>query len=335
MKFINEIKIFINNAGYDKLFLTMLPGFLAIVSASNIFTFDIINGFFIIISILFFQLSSKIIDDFIDWINLIPKELANIEKIGIRGRFDKCSYYIKDNKNPKLYFYWAIVLILIALSIFTFVSFHNNFKMFLPLCFAIILLYINYGEKAKKIRTVISSETIIAMLCAPITMISIFYASTRCITFNLVFLSIIIYFFIFNICYTSSLLNLKIDMMTGKFTFPCIIKSQKYIIYFTIFFNFFPYLLTYLGIIFNILPKYAYLTFLLIPHTIWLTYLCILYIIKPQKLVKWHFLMGMDKYKIKNEQEGLSWYTTRYYLARNIFFIYVLILILSFLITFN
>ncbi len=328
MKIISFIENFLDNSGYDKLFLTSLPGLCAIVFANSIFTFKFAIGIIFFLAIILLQLGGKILDDYGDWVNGNPQKRLHYEQTGIRGRFDKCYYYLNNAQSPRVYLNIALFLIWIFfITLLSFCITDHSLLLLIPIILISLFAYINYSKKAKPLLSKIGSEAILAFLCGPLNMLTIFYASTRCITPEIISVSVIFFFFIFNICFIGSILNLKSDIMTGKTTFPIILNKQNYIAYFTIFFNIFPYILTYFFINCNLLPRYSYLAFTLLPLSIWLSYLVILYIKEPQKVIKWHFLMGADKYAVENEQNNLSWYSVRYNFARNIFVMYSLIVI--------
>ena len=134
---------------------------------------------------------------------------------------------------------------------------------------------------------------------------------------------------VFNLCFISSTLNKKADMITDKITFPIIINNEKYEIYFSLFFTFIPFILTYTAISLNIMPMFSYITFILIPQAIWQFYLMYQFKKTPQNSTKWNILMGADKYKTQNEQNNLSWFSVRYNFARNIFVTYGIILAIT------
>ena len=328
MKFTNFLEKFLDNAGYDKLFLTAVPGLCAIVFANSVFTFNFSLGIIILFSVILIQLAVKIFDDYMDWILGNPQKRLQYEQTGMRGRFDKCKYYLNEEQNPRIYFYIALFLTLISLIIFISVSvIRQNILLILPLILLFVAGYINYSPKGKKILSKTGSEVLLAFICGPLNMLTIYYASTKCITLEIIALSVIFFFFILNICFIGSILNLKSDIMTEKVTFQIILNNSNYVIYFTVFFNIFPYILTYFSIYYKFLTVYSYISFILLPLSLWLIYLIILYIKEPQKNIKWHFLMGADKYATQNEQNNLSWYSVRYNFARNIFVMYSIIII--------
>ena len=336
MKLLNYINDFFDNCGVDKLFLSVIPAFLAAVLACNVFTYNLKLCIFSLIAVILVQIVIKFFDDFVDWSKKLPLERQEIEEKGIRGRYDKAIYYLGENGiNPKNYFYISLFLLALSIGILIFISFScRNVLILIPIIVILFLGFINYSQKLKHIIAKIGSETITAAICAPITMFFVFFASSKCLTTLIIYASLIMFFFVLNICFTASILNQKIDIMTNKTTLPVIINNQNMLIFIIIFLNLIPYLLTAAAIILNILPKTSYFTLLLIPHSIWLTYLCIQYIRNPQILYKWHFLMGFSKYSVQDEQNGISWYTTRYNLARNIFFAYTIILIFTVIRTF-
>lgn len=336
MKLLNSVKDYFNNCGRDKLFLTAIPSFLAMVAACNVFTFNLKICLLSFIAAELIQISVKFFDDFFDFVKGYPVRRQRIEETGIRGRFDKAVYYLgENNKKPLVYFWATLAILFLTLLIFVFISFYNrNVIMLLPIIIVLFMGFVNYSGQFKKVINKIGTEIIIAFLCAPVCMLFIFYSSTRCITPQIVYLSLIMFFFVLNTCFISSVLNQKVDIMTDKNTLPVIINKPTLLILLIITFGIIPYLLTFIGIISNIMPKLSYFTFLLIPHSIWLMYLCIQYIRNPQVLYKWHFLMGFDSFYIENEKNGISWYTTRYNLSRNIFFSYTIILIITFICSF-
>ena len=325
MNKIKNIFLFFNNAGFDKLFLTAMPAFYAISASCFVFTNNLPNSILMFIGIICLQLSIKIFDDFIDLYDGKIEQRLQIEQTGMRGRYDKGIYFYKNS--PRKYFYTAIILSICFLIASIYISFSQ--KSFLILIFVIfisILGYINYSSKTKYIIKKTGTEFIVAFLCSFGNIFLVFYSGAKCLTPQIAAASLITFFFIFNISYISSILNLKVDIMTKKTTFAAFINNSAMRIWFLIFFTLFPYILTYTSISFNIFPKTAYLTFLLIPHSIWLIYLVILYETKPQVQIKWNILMGPNKYKIIDEQNGLSWYNVRYNFARNIFCTYMIII---------
>lgn len=333
MKFFNEIKDFLNNSQKEKLFLTVFPSLFVLTLASFEENFNIFIGLLSIISIVLLHLSINILDDYIDWIQNNPLIRQTNEQIGIRINTNKASYYLNYNKNPRHYFYFSILLIGLSLIIcFSISHYYKSLFLIFLLLITVFSAILNYTKKFRKAVTIIGTEAIISFLASTVSMSYVYFASTKNLTYNVISLSLIFLFCIQNINYIASILNIKIDTITNKTTFPIYLKKEKSIIYFLLFYALFPYILVNTAININLLNNYAYFTFLLIPHSIWLAYICILHIKFPEKIIKWNKLMGLNKNQIEDEQNNISWYTIKYKLARNIFCIFTFILIVSLLI---
>ena len=276
------------------------------------------------------QYSAQILDDYLDWVYSKTTKRLELEQTGIRGLYTKAAYFLKDKKLPRIYFYAALILALVAITVFIFVS--VNSKNFLLLLFLVLLplfLFINYHPKFKKIINFTGTEFLCAVLCSFMTIICVFYASAKCVIFPIIYIGLISFFFIYNLLYTASLLNLKPDIMTEKTTMPIILKNENLQFIFSVFLTIFPFILLPIGVFYEILPKFSLIAEVLIFHAIWFLYLIYLFIKKPQKIIKWHFLMGLDKAEVENEQNNIGWYTVRYNLLINIYMIFFLILIIS------
>ena len=330
MQTIEFLKNFLKDAGANKLFLTVFPSFCAIVSASNTFDFNITNGLIVLFAAILIQLSIQLFDDFIDWVSGSTIKRQELEQSGIRGLYTKSAYALNNKKLPRTYFYTAIIFFIIGVNrIFYVCRLINDYKLLLGLLMVILFGFVNYYPKNKKVMEYLGSEIFVATLCAPILMVSTFYACAKCIIPQIVLLSFILFFIIYYICLVGSTLNLKPDIMTQKTTLPIMINNSDKNLIILFFIGIIPFLLSLVGIIFEIIPKYSYSVFLLLPYYFWHFYLMYIFEKDPQKQVKWHFLMGEDSKKIENEHLGYSWYTVRYNFIRNIFIMYSIILAIS------
>lgn len=330
MNFIVGIKTFLNNLGKDKLFLTFIPCFCATISANNTFNFNLINGIIFIFAVILIQLGVQVFDDFIDWITCKTAERKDLEQTGVRVLYSKGNYMLTNKKNARLYFYISAVLILTALIVLSILCKKiQDYKLLINIPILITFGLIYYLPLLNKYTNKLGTEIIIAIICAPITIVSTFYASAKCLIPQLYAISVIFFFMIFNLCYISSMLNIKSDILTKKTTFPMVLNNEKYEIYFSLFFTIFPFVLTYLSISLKLLPIYSYITFLILPQALWQFYLMYKFKKAPQDNVKWHILMGEDSHKIENEQNNISWYSVRYNFARNIYIAYGIILAVS------
>ena len=326
MNFVKSIKTFYENSGYDKLFLSVLPAFCAFICAGNTFLFDFNKGFLFLISVIFLHISIKIFDDFIDWINGNPQKRAELEQTGIRALTSKCSHFLNKSSNPRFYFYISLFLFIFAIFLLGTI---NIWLCLVVLTFLIISGLINYHSKFYKILSKIGTEIIISILCAPVSMTILYFVCAKCIRLQIAYLSIIIFFAIIPVLIIPSILNIKSDKITNKTTLPLILNNKKITLCLLFLFIVLPYILIVSGVYFNVLPKLSLITLLLLGHSTWLFYLLLLFEKEPQKIIKWSFLLGEDKYKIKNEQKNISWFTIRFNFARNIYVSFIFLLIIS------
>ena len=180
MDVFNNFKKFFENAGWDKLFLSVMPGFCAIIATNQVFTNNLLNSFLMFLGIICLQLSIKIFDDFIDWVDGKPQQRQQLEQTGMRGRFDKCIYFYENS--PRKYFYFSLLLFLYFLFTIVYISYsQKSILIFIPAIFIPILGCINYSNKTKPIIEKFGTEFVIAFLCSFINMFLIFYAGTKCI----------------------------------------------------------------------------------------------------------------------------------------------------------
>ena len=330
MKLNENVVRFFKTAGRDNLCFTEIPALCAIILAENIFESDFWYGMLIFIACLLFQMSAQIFDDFFDWITSKTTKRQELEQTGVRGVYTKSSHFLTDKSLPRIYFFMALLITIIALLIFAFVSISS--KKFLILLFLIplpLFFLFNYHSRFRKIMNFIGTEFLCAILCSFITIFCVFYTCAKCVTLPVIFIGLLSFFFTYNLLYTASLLNLKPDIMTEKTTMPIILKGANKQLAFSIFLTLFPFILLPLGVYYGILPKISLISELLIFHSIWFLYLIYLFIKEPQKIIKWHFLMGPGKDEIENEQSSLGWYTVRYNFLENIYLIFFLVIILS------
>ena len=332
MDLCQKIIDFYKNAGHNKLCLTSVPSLCAIIIAEGIFNSYFFAGIFIMIACIFFQISVQIFDDYIDWIFSKTQKRLELEKTGIRGLYTKSVHFLSDKKLPRKYFYLAILFAIIAIAIFIADSIiFNNYMIILFLLPPLLFFLINYCLKFKKILNFTGTEFLCAISCSFLTMFCVFYASAKCITMPLAVVALILFFLIYNLLYTASLLNLKPDIMTEKSTMPIILKNENIQFLFSVFLTLFPFVILPIAVYYEILPKFSLTAEFLIFHSVWFLYLIYLYIKAPQKIIKWHFLMGLNKNEVENEQKNIGWYTVRYNLFENIFLIFSLILIITFI----
>lgn len=329
MKLISFLVEFYKNTGHNNIFLTALPAIYGIISGLNIFTFNFKYAILICLACIIMQLCAQFLDDYLDWIFAKTLKRLELEQTGVRGLYTKCNYFLENKNLPKLYFYIAIFLFIIAISIFIYVSIvSKNYRILFFLIPLPIFLLINYFPKCINLLRAIGTEFLCASLCSFLTMICVFYASTNCIITSVIYIALTFLFFTYNILYTASVLNLKCDILTEKNTLPVILKHENLIFIYSILLTLIPFILIPFGVYLKILPKFSLISELLIFHSIWFLYLIYLYIKQPQKITKWHFLLGYNENGIDNEHKNIEWYTIRCNLIKNIYTTYSFILIL-------
>ena len=330
MEFTDKIRVFLNNSGYNNLFISFFPALFTVILANNIFTFNYISACLAVIVCIFLNMSTKIFDDFLDFILSKTKTRLELEKTGIRGLYTKGSHFIDNKTLARKYFYYSIFFLVIALSLIILTCYIlKDCKLLLFVLLLSAIGIINYHPKFKHLLNHTGYEIFAAVSNSFILMLFVFYSSSKCLTFDAFYIALIVFFLSFNIFYTSSLLNQKPDIITQKMTLPIIIKKENLQFLFSVFLTLFPFLLTFTGIYLKILPKISAAVFLLIFHSIWFLYLIFIFLKEPQKPVKWHILMGINTQSDINEQNNQSWYFVRYNLLRNIYITYLFILTIS------
>jgi 1,4-dihydroxy-2-naphthoate octaprenyltransferase len=132
-----------------------------------------------------------------------------------------------------------------------------------------------------------------------------------------------------NILYTHSSIDLEADKSVGKLTLAGLIPARKGRLAVSFFLSFSPYVAIALCVGFSLLKTWFLLTFLTLPLAIALMLSILEFCRAPDATPVRRWWYGpMEKWK-DIEDAGISWFMVRWYLARNLFTAFTILIIIA------
>lgn len=323
---IKTIRFWIDNARYTALPQSVTPALLAIAMASNGAYFSWLLALVALFGVIFAHLAMNLSDDYFDYKNGDYNRRAKASQ-GMRVRIAKCEYLSQGKATLN-----QLLLVMIVFFILSFIcggiiiSFRGWNITFLVLVAGVLGLGYSFPWLRLSYRGL--GELVVGAMFGPLLMVGVYFASSGVFDIPVLFVSIAVGLLVTNIVYSHSILDVECDKSIDKITFAQILGTKKYILSFSFFCCFLPFIIIFLGVYLDYLHWTFLFSFLTLPMAI--------YLFKsmkdfcnnsPSELEPKWFLGKMERWD-KIKESGIDWFMFRWYLARNLVSFFCLILMI-------
>ncbi len=324
----NIISTWFNNARSISLPQSLLPATLAIVMASNQGDFSFWMGALAFLGVVFAHLGMNLVDDYFDYQVKDGEVRSKLNSEGMRSRIAKYPYLLDGSA--------TVGDLKLAIFVFGTLAAACGVGVILwrdPLIIAIIalcglLLGVSYSGFPFRLSFHGLGELVIGVMFGPLLMIGCYYAACGEITSQIVLISIPVGLLVTNIVYSHSVMDALPDAKINKMTFARLLKTDALMIGASAIFNFLPFVIIAVAIIFGKLSPYYSVVVVLLPMAIYLfSSLCSF--IKCEKIdLEPKFWMGPMSQWTEIKEAGLEWFMIRWLVARNLISFFCLFLII-------
>ena len=327
-----NFRMWLKNSRTVALPQSLLPAIAAMCMASTVENFNIFLAIISIVGVIFAHLSSNLFDDYFDYKKEKSDYRNKLAHNGIRARISKCFYLISGQNTVEQLLVASIIFGSIALIAgFSIWWFRGNEIIFFALIGA--FFGISYSGYPFRLSYNGLGEPTIGVMFGPLLMTGVFFAATGTISPAILFVSFPIGMLVTNIVYSHSIMDFEPDKRVGKRTFAGLINNKNGMLIASFIFNFVPFVIIILGVLFNYLDVLYLAVFLTFPMAINLFYLMVQYHKAPDKEFSPKFWMGPFEKWEEKVNNGIGWFMIRWMLARNLLSFFCLIIALISLIS--
>lgn len=319
--------IWVKNARYAAIPQSLLPALVAIAFASNSDRFSPLLALLSVLGVVFAHLGANLFDDYFDAKKNDSSYKDRMAAQGIRSRIAKCNYLSDGSATIKQLFFAALSFVFVALFLGTIILFYRWEQWLSILMIVGLTGFISLFYSAWPFRLSYKGlgEFCIALLFGPLLMQGVFVASSRSVSYPLLFFSFPIGILVANVVYTHAILDYEPDKFIQKKTLAVVLNNKNWMNFFSFLFNFSPFLIILAGVVLQIIPAIYLLAFIALPLAVWL-FSSILKFQRNPELVpqkKW-FHFPMEQWK-EVSHAGIGWFMIRWYTARNLIIVFCVI----------
>lgn len=307
----------IQNARAVALPQSALPALVAVFMAVGNENFSIGLSIVAVIGVMLAHLSVNLFDDYFDYQFHSEEVREQTASEGQRARTAKSPYLYSGEATPKQLFLVASLFGLAALLLGSIVFVTRGL---IPLYIALAAGFLGFFYSGKPIRFCYHGlgELVTGIIFGPLLMAGVYYAVCGTFTTEVFVVSLAVGLWVVNILYTHSIMDATADQKVGKKTLAEVMKTPKWKLFASAVFNFTPYLILLMSLIFGYLHPFFSAIFLILPLSVALFYLLIQFCYHPEREFdrkKWY---GPMEHWDMIQEKHLEWFAIRWYLSRNI-----------------
>ncbi len=302
---------------------SVLPYVFALVLAAINYDVDWGLSFLGLIGVVLAHMSVNMLDDYFDWKKGAVAEYKKLLDKGLQARTHKCFYFEENLVTPKQLILVALSMDAVACIIGLFIAANVGNII---LIFAAIAGILGFFYAAPPIRLSYQAlgEISIGIIFGPLIMFGAYITAGGEIDSIIVVSSIIVGLLDANIAHVHAIMDFDSDVQVKKLSLATFVKNKKNAIMLQTLIYLSAYFILALGIVFEIFPVGAVLTFITLPM-----------VYKLEKLMKnddiekklW---MGPIENWEAHKKEGSARFMMRLCISRNILVFFILILCITY-----
>ncbi|MDR0604284.1 MAG: prenyltransferase [Bacteroidales bacterium] len=328
-----KIRFWLKNARPVSLPQSIFPAVLAAMMAFHSSGFSLLYSILAITGVVFLHLSMNLFDDYFDYKNHDVKIRNALAGNKTFSRVGKCSYLVSKEASLRELFFVATLFLLFA-TVLGGIIFLNRGIFILYLMLIGGILGITYSAKPFCLSYRGLGELTVGIMFGPLLMTGVFYASCGDYMPSVGIVSVSVGLLVVNILFTHSILDYHPDKYVRKKTLAVLIKSTKVQFIFSCFFTLSPFVLIVYGIVRDYLSVWYALVLFTFPLGLYLIYSIDAFFRYPQKQFTPCFLMGPMENWERRKQNGIAWFSFRWFLSRNLTMFFCLLAMIASILSF-
>lgn len=316
-KLMKKILYWIQNARAYALPQSVLPALVAVFMAVGSDHFSVGLSLVAVFGVMLAHLSVNLFDDYFDYQFNSEEVREQTVAEGQRARIAKSPYLTSGEVTPRKLFFVASLFGIAALLLgcIVFVT-----RGMIPLYIALAAGFLGFFYSGKPIRFCYHGlgELVTGLIFGPMLMAGVHYSACGTLNTGLYVVSFAVGLWVINILYTHSIMDANADRKVGKKTLSEVLKTRPLQLAASAVFNFTPYVILFISLIYGYLqPIFAFI-FLILPLSIALFYLLWQFCYHPERefVRKWWY-GPIEHWNLICEQH-LEWFAIRWFLARNV-----------------
>ena len=307
----------IQNARAYALPQSVLPALVAVFMASNNENFSIGLSIVAVLGVILAHLSMNLFDDYFDYQFNSEEVREQTVAEGQRARIAKSPYLTSGEVTPRKLFFVASLFAMAALALGCIVFAKRGLT---PLYIALAAGFLGFFYSGKPIRFCYHGlgELVIGVIFGPLLMTGVHYSACGTLNTGIYVVSVAVGLWVVNILYTHSIMDATADRKVGKKTLAEVLKTKPLQLSASAIFNFTPYIILLIALIFGHLhPSFAAI-FIVMPRSIALFRLLCQFCYHPEREFKRQWWYGPIEHWDLICEQHLEWFAIRWFLARNI-----------------
>lgn len=307
----------IQNARAYALPQSVLPALVAVFMAAGNDGFSIGLSIVAVLGVMLAHLSVNLFDDYFDYQFNSEEVRQQAVSEGLRARIAKSPYLTSGEVTPRKLFFVASVFALVAMLLGCIVFIERGL---IPLYIALAAGFLGFFYSGKPIRFCYRGlgELVTGLIFGPLLMAGVHYAACGALNAGVWVVSVAVGLWVVNILYTHSIMEISTDKKVGKKTLAEVLKTKPLQLAASAVFNFTPYMILLIALLFGHLQLVFAVIFLVLPRSIALFYLVWQFCYHPEREFKRKWWYGPIEHWDAISENHLEWFAIRWFLARNI-----------------
>lgn len=323
-----KIKFWLDNARSLALPQSLLPAFTAVALSYGADEFSWGAAVASIFGIAFLHLGFNLLDDWFDYKEGSGEARQAAATEGFRGRMVKYPYLTSGEATPGELLKVVVIFLALAAVCGAAVVALRGWNTLWWIAAALIL-GVSYSGGPLKLGFHGLGEAVIFIMFGPLLMTGVHFAITGVVGWKIILLSVCVGLLVTNIVYSHSVMDAVPDKKMGKKTMAHLMGGIKGQLALSAVFNFLPFIIVLIGVIFKALHPAYLAVAVVLPLTIWLWRSLRRFAYGKDSRPEPKWWMGPMGDFEAYRKHGIDWFMIRWLTARNIvmFFCAVLIII--------
>ena len=312
-----KIIYWIQNARAYALPQSVLPALVAIFMAVGNENFSVLLSIIAVFGVMLAHLSVNLFDDYFDYQFHSEEVRQQTASEGLRARIAKSPYLTSGEATPRELFFVASLFALVALLLGCVIFVKRGLT---PLYIAMAAGFLGFFYSGKPIRFCYRGlgELVTGLIFGPLLMAGVHYAACGALNAGVWVVSVAVGLWVVNILYTHSIMEISTDKKVGKKTLAEVLKNKSLQLAASAVFNFTPYIILLIALIFGYLQLIFAAIFIVLPRSIALFHLLWQFCYHPDREFNRKWWYGPIEHWDAICENHLEWFAIRWFLARNI-----------------
>jgi len=329
---LKTLKFWLENARWVALPQSLMPALTAVVLASGEADFSVAGAIPAVIGVCAAHLSLNLFDDYFDYKKNKPGIRDTLARAGFRARIGKCAYIVSGEATTRQLLAASLAFGSVA-GLCGVVIFAYRGTPVLWIVLITVILGLFYSAEPLRLSYRGMGELTIGLIFGPLLVTGVFLSASGAFDWSAVLIGAALGFFVINILYTHSSLDLDADRSVGKRTLAGLVPTPEGRFRISFILILVPYVIILTGILGGLLSAWHLLSLLTLPLAAALVRSMLAFCRAPgRSAVRRPWYGPMPQWE-EIVRDGIDWFMLRWYLARNLLAAFCVLTMLAALLT--